>query len=438
LRPLGLGKASTGVASNGVGLAVSILIQVVSVPAYLGGFGATVYGDWLVLSAIPMYLSLGDLGLASVSSTHATRQFAVGQVAHARRTMRSSWLAVTLLSVVILPVALALLWLLPFAHVPVQAIPSGSARSILLLLVGYTLVTLQSSFVEGCFRAGGRFPVGIMLANSVRLAEFLAAALTALWSHSPVAAAGVLLVARILGHVFYLLALRRVVPELTLGYRAARLADARELVMPGLAFLAFPVGNALAVQGMVVTTAVELGPTAVVTLNALRILANLLRQIASVIDNGVLPEMTAALAREDRDGARRLMNLSLVTTLLIGGLCAVTLAAAGDTILDIWTDGEIQAPVTLMVAMSMTVIADLPWLSWSLPLIARNQHHLLGILYAGSCLLAVVATKLLLSRLGLVAVPLALFLTDVVLYVPAWRGASRILDRAVPIAGSDR
>jgi O-antigen/teichoic acid export membrane protein len=432
LRSLPFGSASAGVVSNGIGLLITVLIQVVSVPAYLTTFGATVYGEWLVLSAIPLYLSLGDLGFASVAATQATREFAIGEVARARCTMRSAWLAVTCLSVVLFGLAGLLLGLVPIGLLPIHAIPSSDARTILLLLVGYMLTTVQSSFVEGCFRAGGRFPLGTVMASFLRLAEFVAAVLTALWTHSPVAAALALLGVRALGQVAYALLLRRHVPLLTLGYQTANLPRVRELAVPALTYLSFPLGNALAAQGMVVVTAAELGAGAVVTLNALRVMAMLLRHIANVAHVGVFPEITAALARSEGDRARRLVNNSLAASLLAAGICGVVLAAGGDTILHIWTGGRIQASLALILAMAATILADLPWLAWSMFLLARNEHQLLGVLYAGSCLLAVVTAKLLLSRLGLLAVPLALLLTDVVLYVPAYRGARRVQRLAQP------
>jgi O-antigen/teichoic acid export membrane protein len=427
LSSLRFGNASAGVASNGIGLAITVLIQVASVPAYLKGFGASVYGEWLVLSAIPIYLSLGDLGFASVSATDATREFAMGEAARARCTMRSAWLAVTLFSVVLFGLAGLLLGLLPIEFLPVQAIASSDARWILLLLVGYALVTVQSSFVEGSFRAGGRFPLGTMIANLLRLAEFVAAVSTALWSHSPVATALALLGTRLVGQVTYVLALERLVPDLTLGHRGVAMVQLRGLVTPGLAYLLFPLGNALAAQGMVLVTAAELGAGAVVTLNALRVMAMLLRHTANVIHLGVLPEVTVAIARREEARARRLVNTSLAASLLATGFCAVVLAVAGGTVLAVWTGGRIQASSILIFAMAATILADVPWLAWSLVLLARNEHQLLGALYVGSCLLAVVTAKLLMPRLGLMTIPLALFVMDLILYVPAYRGARRVL-----------
>lgn len=426
-RSMRLDQAATGVASNAFGFVITLAIQGASVPFYLRAFGLNRYGEWLVISAIPMYLSLSDLGFAAVSSTQATREFATGNASEARITMRSAWLVVSTGSLAILATLALLVWSLPVEWLHINEIPRHDAQLILLLLVAYTLMTVQSSLVEGCFRAGRRFPVGISIATALRLFEFVVAALTALGTHSPVITAGSLLGARILGQVAYLYQLRRLVPELMLGFQDAQYSTFRCLVLPGLGFLSFPLGNTVAMQGMIMVTATELGPAAVVVLNAVRIMGNMLRQIASTVYNGVLPEVTAALARGDHERARRLVNGGLAVTLVIAALCGATLVVAKNQILGVWTGGSVQAPALLVLAMAATVLVDLPWLAWSLLLIARNRHAVLGALYAGSCLLSVVAAKLLLPRLGLLAIPLTLLLVDVVLYVPAYRGAVRVL-----------
>jgi O-antigen/teichoic acid export membrane protein len=408
------------------------VIQVASVPVYLHAFGTTVYGEWLALTALPAYLSLTDLGFAAVSSTQATRQYAVGGIDAARSTLRSGWLLVTTLSIIFLGGIVVLLRIVPVRGLlRVQEISTWDVRAILVLFTLYMLVCVQGSFVEGSFRAAGRFPVGITISNTLRLVEFIIAGTTATVTSSPVATAAAVLAARLLGHALYAGLLSRIAPTMTLGLQGARLtAAAREFVLPGLAFLSFPLGNALAVQGMVVATATGLGTEAVVTLNLVRVIANSIRQLANVVNIGVLPEVTAALARSQRTRAWQLINRSMILTLVACGLASVAISIWGNAAIHLWTNGRVQASSIFIGLMCCTVLADVPWLGWSQLLIARNEHQLVGLLYAGSCLAAVFLARLLLPVVGLAAVPLTLFLTDIVLYLPAGRGAARVTGRS--------
>jgi O-antigen/teichoic acid export membrane protein len=431
MRLLVRGRASAGVAANGAGLLINIVMQIVSVPVYLHAFGTTRYGEWLALTALPAYLSLTDLGFASVSATQATRQYAVGQIDAARSTMRGAWLLVTIASSVCLVGITILVYIVPIkAILQLREINPTGAQAILALFTLYILISVQSSFVEGSFRAAGRFPLGITISNALRVVEFIIAGTTAIATSSPVATAAALLAARVLGQAVYLVLLWRLVPAMTLGLQSARLgAAARELALPGLAFLSFPLGNALAVQGMVIVTAGVLGAEAVVTLNLVRMLANFVRQLANVVNLGVLPELTAALARNEGARVWRIVNRSMGLTVATCASASLVISAWGSTAIRLWTNDRVDASPFFVLLMCCTVLADVPWLGWSQLLIARNEHRSIGLLYAGACLAAVLLARLLLPIIGLTAIPLALFLTDIVLYLPTGRGAARVTGR---------
>ncbi|MFC8316662.1 hypothetical protein ACFUEJ_24125, partial [Gordonia sp. NPDC057258] len=52
--------------AHGLGQAVSVFAQIVSVPLFLSVWGAAKYGEWILISTIPTYLALSDLGLSTV------------------------------------------------------------------------------------------------------------------------------------------------------------------------------------------------------------------------------------------------------------------------------------------------------------------------------------------------------------------------------------
>ena len=58
------------------------IIQLGSVPILLHAWGATKYGDWLLLSAIPSYLTLSDLGLGAASGSDMSMRVAAVSYTH--------------------------------------------------------------------------------------------------------------------------------------------------------------------------------------------------------------------------------------------------------------------------------------------------------------------------------------------------------------------
>jgi hypothetical protein len=71
-------KLLRNLGANAYGQAITILIQLVSVPLYLHYWGKQLYGEWLILSAIPAYLALSDIGFASVTANDMTMRVANG------------------------------------------------------------------------------------------------------------------------------------------------------------------------------------------------------------------------------------------------------------------------------------------------------------------------------------------------------------------------
>ena len=58
-----------GLGANAYGQLVVIVIQLAGVPILLRAWGMQLYGEWLILAAIPTYLSMADLGFSQSAAT---------------------------------------------------------------------------------------------------------------------------------------------------------------------------------------------------------------------------------------------------------------------------------------------------------------------------------------------------------------------------------
>ena len=55
-------RSIRGIGATALGPVVTSIIQLGSVPLLLHAWGAAKYGDWLLLSAVPSYLTFSGLG----------------------------------------------------------------------------------------------------------------------------------------------------------------------------------------------------------------------------------------------------------------------------------------------------------------------------------------------------------------------------------------
>src|SRR5258708_12857457 len=58
-----------GLGATALSPIVTVFVQWVTVPVLLHVWGATKYGEWLLLSAIPNYLTFSDLGFGAASAS---------------------------------------------------------------------------------------------------------------------------------------------------------------------------------------------------------------------------------------------------------------------------------------------------------------------------------------------------------------------------------
>ena len=71
-------KLLRNLGANAYGQLITVVTQLVSVPLFLHYWGVTLYGEWLILSAVPAYLALSDIGFASSAANDMTIRFAQG------------------------------------------------------------------------------------------------------------------------------------------------------------------------------------------------------------------------------------------------------------------------------------------------------------------------------------------------------------------------
>jgi O-antigen/teichoic acid export membrane protein len=425
------GRVMRGLGATGFGLAVTFVIQVASVPAFLHGFGVRLYGEWLVMSAVPAYLSLSDLGFVGVVGNEMTMRVAVHDLDGAKAAFQTVWGMMTALSATVGGVVVAAVWLFPTERLlQVERIPHRDVALTLTFLALTVLVMLQALMLEAGFRCEGLFPRGNAGISVVRFIGFVAAASGALAGTGVVGVAAAQLGATTIGFVGLRILMRRDVPWLHYGVSSFSRPLLRKLASPALAYLGLPIGNALALQGMVVVVSAELGAAAVVVLSVVRTVATGIRQCVNVINHAVWPELSRAIAADEMTLARRLHAGSLRAAIAVAGGVAVVLAVAGRPLIHLWADRAVLPSSVFLQLMLLTTLLDVAWLSSLIVLASVNRHQRASLLYLGSNAVAIALAAVFVPVIGLPAVPIALMTSDVVLTGYVIRESTRLLGQS--------
>jgi O-antigen/teichoic acid export membrane protein len=399
------------VSANAFGTAVTTFLQVVTVPVLIHAWGTRTFGEWLVLSSVPAFLAMSDWGFENAAGNEMTVELSTGNREGALGVYQTLWLFVTVISAgIVAAVGLTAIFF-PSAWLRLGGVRSDiNAGAITAILVAHVAVTLQGGLIRSGFRSTGRYALGVVFQNIIRLAEGSAVILTALLGGDPVRAALSMLAVRAVMTLISERQMRKPADWLRVGVRHASTARLRAL-LPGTAgMMAFPLGFALSLQGMVTLIGIMMGPVAVVAFATVRTLSRLVFQLAGVISSSTLPEVSFAFANGHVNLARSLHRRGFQSvgwlTILLSGWLAVT----GGWVLRTWTRGAVQPEPYLIYAMLLVAIGDSLWTASSMIALGAGKYHSVSGLYVLTTALSLLIAGLLLPLVGIMGAPVALLI----------------------------
>jgi O-antigen/teichoic acid export membrane protein len=403
-----------GFGAAALGPFITALVQVVSVPVFLHSWGPALYGQWLVLSAIPAYLSMTDMGFGSVGGNDMAMRVASSDKDGALGTFQSTWLLVTGISVLIGACAFGILFSVPITNwLQLNSLGLWGTRSVLFWLSVYSLGTLQTATLLAAFRSDGQYALGNLSINIMRLVENAVMLLLVILHSSPGRVALAAAVIRLVGTVVLFKLLVVKLPWIRVGMSRASWLRIKELTRPAFAFMAFPAGNALSLQGMTILTGILLGPVAVATFNPMRTLSRFAYQILDSIKNAVWPELSAAYGSHNWPLARRLHRSCCQVAFWLAILAVLGLGVLGPSLFRVWTHGRITMNLPCFYTLLLVVVASSFWNTSSAVSIAANLHGRLAVYYLAGTAVSLGLAYVLTPHLGMTGPALALLAADV-------------------------
>src|SRR6267154_6640505 len=163
-----------GFGATAMGPLVTILAQIVSVPVFLHSWGPKLYGEWLILSAIPTYIAFSDVGFGNVAANDMTMRVASGDRDGALVTFQSTWLFVSITSLLVVLCFMSGAWMMPLGRwLNLSSTTPEDARLIVTILCAYSLLCLQADLTTAGFRCEGNYALGMLVKNLLRLTEVL-------------------------------------------------------------------------------------------------------------------------------------------------------------------------------------------------------------------------------------------------------------------------
>ena len=360
----------------------STLIQLVQLPVFLHYWSVPLYGDWLIVNTIPAYLSFSSVGFGSVAGNEMTMLVARDDRAGALRVFQSCWWLIALLcSAIALPLACGLNFLPATRLLRIANISEHDTRWIIFYLAVAVLLGQLEQLLQSAYRAIGRYPYGSFVKCLMSLTAYALTFWAVALHQGPRIAALVFAVANIAGTIFLAILVKHDIPWIEFGFRHASVAEVRALVRPALAFMCFPIGNAMNLAGTQLAVNYALGPVSVVIFSAARTVSRAALQMVQLVNSTFEPEITIAFGAKKIDLTRTLHRRACQFALIVALVLVTAMMTVGPWFLTHWSRGHVPPSRGLLSILLLVVVFFALWSTSSTLMTATNQHQRMAVVY---------------------------------------------------------
>ncbi len=416
-----------GFISNWISRLAGSIIQLIQVPVFLHFWPTALYGDWLLVNAIPSYLSFSNIGFGSVAGNEMTMLMGRKDQEGALRVFQSCWWLIVLLCSVVTSIFAVVLYLLPVARwLNLSVMTEADAKWVIFYLGTAVLFGQLEQLLQSAYTCVGRYPYGSFLKSIMTLVAFVAMLLPVLLGGGVRATALAFSLANAAGTAVLCFTVRRDIPWMRYGWHYARFAEIRRLTPPAVAFMGFPIGNALNLQGTLLAVGHVLGSGDVVIFGTARTVSRIALQMVQMVNSTFWPELSSSFGAGNMVLVRALHRRACQMALGIAVVLILVMMTIGPWFLTHWTQHKVPPSPQLLFLLLVSVFFYSLWSTSSTLLVAINQHKRLSVNYLFATSVTIVITVFMAKYHGLLGAAASLVISEMIMDVYVLPASIRI------------
>ena len=363
---------------NFYGIFVNIFNQILLIPYYIKFWGVDMYSDWIALTAISNFFTMSDIGLNTVTNNQYSIAFNNGKFYECKALLANNALLIIVVFVgtiiLVLPCCLSGL---AQSVLSLRVIPYNKGFLVVSALVFKIFLSMQIGVCSSIYRAVSKAYIPFYLKNTSSLIESIIILVCVILKCDVVLIAALFCIPNII-LLIYMLIDTKINYNEVINFRYIDLKVFKEILKPSIAFMSFPLGYAVIMQGFTLIVNKYFGASDVVLYNTTRTMCNFIKVIPNAIKNAVWPEFTIAFAKSDFDKMILLHKKTLIVTSVIITCIAFVFCSFGDYIYKIWLGDSVNFSLILMVTYMISIIFNTLWETSGMTLMATNQHSKMG------------------------------------------------------------
>ena len=422
-----------GFLTNWVGKLSTTVIQFVQIPVFLHFWSVPLYGEWMIVNSIPAYLSFSNVGFGSVAGNEMTMLVAREDRAAALRVFQSCWWLIALICTATITLLSGTLYYLPASRLlRLTTLGETDTKWIIFYLGVSVLLGQLEQLLQSAYRAVGRYPYGTFLKNMFSLFAFSCMIGAVILGAGARTTALVFASVNVAITIFFCILVRHDIPWIEYGWKHASFAEIRKLARPAFAYMGFPLGNALSLQGSLLAVGYALGPTQVVIFSTARTVSRVALQMVQMVNNTFEPEMSIAFGSGNYELTRTLLRRACQLALLVALVLVLVMLSFGPWFLVHWTGGHVPPSRPLLSILLVIVVLYALWSTCGTLMTSTNQHQRLATFYILGTSVACVLCYVLARTYGLYGAAASLLISEIVMNLYVVPACLRIAHDTLP------
>jgi O-antigen/teichoic acid export membrane protein len=422
-----------GFLTNWVGKLSATVVQFIQIPVFLHFWSVPLYGEWMIVNSIPAYLSFSNAGFGSVAGNEMTMMVARDDRNGALRVFQSCWWLIAIICTATIVLLSGTLYYLPAARLlKLSALGESDTKWIIFYLGVSVLLGQLEQLLQSAYRSIGRYSYGTLLKNIFSLVAFAGMIASVALGMGPRMTALIFASINIAVTVIFCILVRRDIPWIEYGWQHASFHEIRKLARPAIAFMGFPLGNALSLQGSLLAVGYALGPTQVVIFSTARTVSRVALQMVQMVNNTFEPEMSIAYGAGNYPLTRTLLRRACQLALVVAVVIVFVMMTFGPWFLTHWTSGHVPPSRNLLSILLLVVVLYALWSTSATLMTSTNQHQRLATVYICGTSLTCVLCYLLARTYGLYGAAASLLISELVMNLYVVPACLRIAHDTMP------
>jgi len=403
--------------ANSLVFVIRVLTQLTLVPLFISQWGLALYGEWLLLTAVPAYLVLADFGFVDASSNELARK-ACGDDQVATKKFYSRFAAYFQRWSLVLALIISLsAFNISFVDLlNLQNFTTSEATLVFLVLAITALISQNSLIMLAGLRAQGKYHWGLFLRAISGAVQLIFVALTLfVFDAAPLDIALLMLLISILAFA----------AEWSLVFRTdmrqhhspfSKLSEGESMLTylgMGCEMMLMPLAQAITIQGSVLLVGAMLGPVTVAIFATHRTLARIIATLVIVLVNPLKAEAGLLQKNADRPELSNILTSVARLTFWLAISVSVVLMFTGSWIVNFWTLGEVAFYSSLFALMLLSVVFESLWRAPSAVRTGSNKHRPIAWGYLLFSLLGLMLAQFLAEDYEIVGVAIGVLFIDV-------------------------